>query len=165
VSAVLGLTAAMLAVSTAVTAPFVLSQSRSDAAAAHNLRAVLTVAKDLRRQHGDFAQAVPEVLKSRVFDIAVVDAATTSSSDAVISMAVADDGWYGAVHSRTGRCLAVGNVAGAPTDQQVLLPGNCTGDAARATLAPLKPSATAPSPPPSGSAAGSPRDLSGSGSP
>jgi hypothetical protein len=48
-------------------------------------------------------------------------------------------GWYGALRSKSGRCFAAAWVNGIPKELTTVLPGNCTGDAARAALMPLTP--------------------------
>jgi hypothetical protein len=48
-------------------------------------------------------------------------------------------GWYGALRSKSGRCFAAATVNSIPKELTAILPGNCTGDAARAALMPLAP--------------------------
>jgi hypothetical protein len=78
-----------------------------------------------------------------VFAITVLDSQASSTEGSQVSMMVAGDGWYGAVHSSSGRCFAAATLSGDPHMRQAVLPGNCTGDAARAALMPDTPPSTA----------------------
>jgi hypothetical protein len=136
---VLALTAVMLLISAIGVAVALVRQSPGDTKAQASLAAVLRAAEDVYRQTGQFTGALPAELARRVSGVTVVDAYTRSTSSTEVSTAVQGDAWFGAVRSTTGRCFAEGTVRGDPVLLRAMLPGNCTGDAARATLVPLVP--------------------------
>jgi len=133
---VLALTAVMLVISAIGVAAAVLRASGSDDRATNDLQAVLRAAEEVRKD-SSFATVTSTKLEGQVPGVKVVDATVPSGGDREISMAVGEDGWYGAVRSRSGRCFAAGTVNGAPKELTAVLPINCTGYAARAALMPL----------------------------
>jgi hypothetical protein len=79
---------------------------------------------------------------AKVSGVEVTGAESPSSHDDTVSMDTSDDGsgvtgWYGAVRAKSGHCYAVATINGDPREVQAILPGNCTGEAARAALMPL----------------------------
>lgn len=141
---VLALTAAMLVISAIGVAAAVLRANGSDSDATRNLEDVLRAAENIRVDD-TFADVTPKALMLKVPGVTVVVASVVSNGDRVISMDVSDDGngdygWYGAVRAKTGHCFAVAAVNSQPKELTAVLPGNCTGDAARAALMPLPPS-------------------------
>jgi len=159
IATVLALTAVMLIISAIGVIAAVLRENGSDHTAKVSLTNVATQAYDIRRD-SSFLAATPAVL-AKAADVGVVDAQTPSVNDHQVSSAVSGDGlsWYGAVKSGSGRCFAAALVNGDPKQLVTLLPGNCTGDAARASLMPL-PSA----PPPAPSMTAGPATAPGAGS-
>jgi len=140
IATVLALTAAMLVISAIGVAAAVLRDNASDSPATTNLRAVLLAAEQIRADTS-FFDATPTALMTKVAGVQVTEASSPSTHDNVISMDTSNDGagvadWYGAVRAKSGRCYAVASINGDPAIQAVL-PGNCTGDAARAALMPL----------------------------
>ncbi|GAC1538069.1 MAG: hypothetical protein NVS3B12_22760 [Acidimicrobiales bacterium] len=134
---VLGLTAVMLVVSAIGVAAAVLRADGSDARSVRNLQATLRAAEEIRKD-SRYADATPAALQLRVPALHIIDRGA-SMGEGEVSMALSSDGegWYGAVRSHSGRCLAAGSVNADPKELTVVLPGNCTGDAARAVLMPL----------------------------
>jgi hypothetical protein len=135
-AAVLGLTSVVLGLAAVPLGVAALSSDHGDARAQSNLITVLREAERVKRDTSQFAEAQPVLLASRVSGIKVLDDLAPSSGPAEVSMVVAGDGWYGAVKSRSGRCFAAATISGNPLTLQVVLPGNCSGDAARAALMP-----------------------------
>jgi hypothetical protein len=83
-------------------------------------------------------------LESRAPGVTVLTAAVASATPKQVSMQISNGGngvygWYGALRSKSGRCFAAATVNGMPKELTAILPGNCTGDAARAALMPLTP--------------------------
>jgi hypothetical protein len=157
VATVLGLTSVMLALSAIAAALSVLRHgSVADGKAEANLTTVLRAAEAVYRDTGQFSSATPSTLQPHTPGLVVLVASTPSTRAEQISMAIADDGWFGAVRSATGRCFAAGTVRAYSVRLQALLPGNCTGDAARATLGPV--------PPPTASITAAPGSSPGQGS-
>ena len=140
-AALLALTAVILALAAVPLGITALSTDRGDARAQANLVQVLRAAEAVKRETGQFAGAQPVVLEARVFGIQVFDNLASSTTSNEVSMVVAGDGWYGAVRSASGRCFAAATLSGDPRMLQTVLPGNCTGDAARAALMPVDPDA------------------------
>ncbi len=140
---VLALTAVMLLISAIGVAAAITRANGSDGRAARNLQTVLRAAEEIRKNDSGFQGATPSVLQAAVATsapgVTVVDGGSRSAGDRTVSMAVTDDdmGWYGAVRSRGGRCFAAGTVNADPRMLTAVLPGNCTGAAARAALMPL----------------------------
>ena len=147
VATVLALTAVMLVISAIGVAAAVFRASGSDSDATENVQAVLRAAEAIRADGsstaaGGFGNVTPDNLAGRVPGVTVTGASTPSADPHHISMDVSDDGngfygWYGAVRSRSGRCFAVATINGIAKELTAVLPGNCTGDAARAVLMPL----------------------------
>ena len=123
----------------------------SDADANTSLQSVLRAAETIRAgagasAEGGFGAVTPAALEGRVPGMTVLAASVPSADIRHVSMEVADDGngvygWYGAIRSKSGRCLAEATVNGIPKELTTILLGNCTGDAARAVLMPLAPDA------------------------
>jgi hypothetical protein len=140
---VLALTAAMLVISAIGVAAAVVRSGGSDGEATGNLESVLRAAATIERDDsgGNFSGATPASLMAAVPGVSVVAAGIPSGSSHVISMQVFGSGgvygWYGAVRSKSGHCFAAATVDGSPRELTAVLPGNCTGDAARASLMPL----------------------------
>jgi hypothetical protein len=161
VATILALTSALLLITaTAVAVPY-LRQDRADKHATDNLMSVLRAAEQIRRDTGQFLGAQPVALDGKVFGIHVVDALTPSNGPALVSMVVSSDAWYGAVRSSSGHCYAAATLNGNPLVVRAVLPGNCTGDAARATLVP--PPSGAGATITAGPAAGNTTPVGGSG--
>jgi len=137
IASVLALTSAILLVSAVAVAVSLLHQGHADERAERNLVAVLRAAEAVKRELGSFEGATATELESRVHGVRVVGASFPSEGETVISMAVGGDGWFGAVRSPSGHCFAAGTVHGDPRMLQAVLTGNCTGDAARASLVPV----------------------------
>ena len=148
---VLALTAVMLIISAIGVAAAVFRASGSDSDATAGLQAVLRAAEAIRAgdsgsAQGGFADVTPAALEARVAGMTVLAAAAPSTDPHHVSMDVSNDGngvygWYGALRSKSGRCFAAATVNGIPRELTAILPGNCTGDAARAALMPLAPDA------------------------
>jgi hypothetical protein len=140
---VLALTAAMLVISAIGVAAALLRSGGSDSEATNNLQQVLKAAETMERTNpgGTFSSVTPASLTQAVPGVTVADADVPSGDQRVISMAISSTGgvygWYGAVRSTSGHCFAAGTLGGSPREITALLPGNCTGDAARASLMPL----------------------------
>ena len=134
---VLALTAVMLVISAIGVAAAVLRANGSDARSTRNLQLVLRASEEIRKATR-FADATPGALEARVPGLRITDHAA-SAGEREVSMALSADGegWYGAVRSHSGRCFAAGTVNADPKELTAVLPGNCTGDAARAALMPL----------------------------
>ena len=137
IATVLALTAVMLVVSAIGVAAAVLRADGSDARSVRNLQATLRAAEEIRKG-SRFSDATPAALQARVPALHIIDRGA-SMGEGEVSMALSSDGegWYGAIRSHSGRCLAAGSVNADPKELTVVLPGNCTGDAARAVLMPL----------------------------
>jgi hypothetical protein len=133
---VLVLTAVMLVISAIGVAAAVLRANGSDRKARSDLQQALRAAEAVKLETGSFAQATPAVLRGKLVGMTILDAQAASTEDRQISMMVSSDGngWYGAVKSRSGRCYAAGTINANPVEVTALLPGNCTGDSARAAL-------------------------------
>jgi hypothetical protein len=136
VATILALTSALLLITAIAVAVPYLRTDRADKRATGNLIAVLRAAEQVKLETGQFLGAQPVTLDGKVFGIHVVDALTPSTGPDLVSMVVSSDGWYGAVRSGSGRCYAAATISGNPLVARAVLPGNCTGDAARATLVP-----------------------------
>jgi len=146
---VLALTAVMLVISAIGVAAAVFRASGSDSDATTTLQSVLRAAEAVRAgdstgAQGGFANVTPAALGSRVPGVAMLAASVASASPKQVSMEVSNGGngfygWYGALRSKSGRCFAAATVNGIPKELTAILPGNCTGDAARAALMPLTP--------------------------
>jgi hypothetical protein len=143
---VFALTAVMLIISAIGVAAAVLRANGSDSEARTNLQDVLSVVQSMRTDTpatdvGGFGEVTPQALEAKLPAVTVVLGSVPSAGDHFVSMTVANDGgtygWYGAVRSRSGRCYAVAAINGSPADAGALLPGNCTGNAAEASLMPL----------------------------
>ena len=137
IAAVLGLTSVILLVAAIPLAISLAHQDHADDHAKTNLVTVLRAAEKVKLDTGQFTGAVPVVLQRDVFGISVLDSDVPSTTGTQISMMIAGDGWYGAVRSTSGRCYAAATLGGDPKIVTAVLAGNCTGDAARAALAPL----------------------------
>ena len=137
IATVLALTAVMLVISAVGVAAAVLRANGSDARSTRNLQLVLRASEEIRKA-SRFADATPPTLEARVPGVHITDHAA-SAGEREVSMALSADGegWYGAVRSHSGRCFAAGTVNADPKELTAVLPGNCTGDAARAALMPL----------------------------
>lgn len=159
VATVLALTAVMLVISAIGVAAAVLRANGSDARSTRNLQLVLRASEEIRKATR-FADATPAALEARVPGVRVTDHAA-SAGELEVSMALSSDGegWYGAVRSRSGRCFAAGTVNADPKELTAVLPGNCTGDAARAVLMPLS---TAPDVPTMSQTPSAPSPATGS---
>jgi len=149
IATVLALTAAMLVISAIGVAAAVLRANASDTPATTNLRAVLLAAEQIRA-NTSFSDATPGALMAKVTGVEVTSASQPSTHDTMISMDTSDDGagvagWYGAVRAKSGHCYAVATINGDPKEIEAILPGNCTGEAARAALMPLPLTPTSPS--------------------
>lgn len=148
---VLALTAVMLVISAVGVAAAVLRANGSDDRATRNLQLALRAAEEIRKSTDGFRGATPAALQAAIggtgSGLSVVDGPVPSSGDKVVSMAITADslGWYGAVRSRSGRCFAAGTVNAEPRMLTAVLPGNCTGEAARAVLMPLSGAPDVPS--------------------
>jgi hypothetical protein len=149
VATILALTSALLLITAAAVAIPTLRQDRADKRATDNLMAVLRAAEQVRLNTGQFLGAQPVALSGKVFGVDVVDAFSASTGPTRVSMVVSSDAWYGAVHSTSGRCFAAATINGNPLVLRAVLPGNCNGDAARATLIPAAARATGASAQPS----------------
>jgi len=146
---VLALTAVMLVISAIGVAAAVFRASGSDSDATSTLQSVLRAAEAIRAGdntgvQGGFGNVTPAALEARVPEVTVFTSMVTSEGPKQVSMEVSNGGdgvygWYGALRSRSGRCFAAATVNGIPKELTVILPGNCTGDAARAALMPLTP--------------------------
>ena len=147
IATVLALTAVMLVISAIGVAAAVFRASGSDSDATTNLQSVLRAAEAIRAgdttgAQGGFGNVTPAALESRVHGVTVVASAAASTGPKQVSMDVSNGsngvfGWYGALRSKSGRCFAAATVNGIPKELEAVLPGNCTGDAARAALMPL----------------------------
>lgn len=134
---VLALTAVMLVISAIGVAAAVLRANSSDSRATRNLQLVLRASEEIRKA-SRFADATPAALEARVPGVHITDhAASAGEREVSMALSVDGDGWYGAVRSHSGRCFAAGTVNADPKELTAVLPGNCTGDAARAALMPL----------------------------
>jgi len=142
VATILALTSGLLLITAAAVAIPTMRQDRADALAQRNLLGVLRQAEQVRLNTGQFLGAQPVALNDKVFGVEVVDAFTASSGPNRVSMVVSSDALYGAVRSASGRCYAAGSINGNPLVVRAALPGNCNGDAARATLIPPSPGPT-----------------------
>jgi hypothetical protein len=133
---VLALTAVMLIISAIGVALAVVRANGSDRKARSNLQLALRTAEAIKLDTGSFVQATPAALRTRLPQLAILDSEVASSADREVSMVVTSDGggWYGSVRSHSGRCFAFASVSATPLELTALLPGNCTGDAARAAL-------------------------------
>jgi hypothetical protein len=143
---VLALTAVMLVISAIGVAAAVLRGGGSDSRATRHLQLVVQAAETIRRDDssgaaGGFGNVTAAALEAAVPGLVIAGGTVPSGDEQVVSMEVYGGGgvygWYGAVLSRSGHCFAAGTVNGSPKELTTLLPGNCTGDAARATLMPL----------------------------
>jgi hypothetical protein len=144
---VLALTAVMLIISAIGVAAAVFRAPGNDSDATTTLGSVLHAAEMIRADAGTaalggFALVTPAALESRVPGVTVVTASVQSSDPHDVSMDISNDGngvygWYGALRSKSGRCFAVATINGIPKEMTAILPGNCTGDAARAALMPM----------------------------
>jgi len=144
---VLALTAVMLIISAVGVAAAVFRSSGSDSDATTTLQSVLRAAEAIRASdnsggQGGFGNVTATAVQSRVVGVTVVNATLASTGPKQVSMEVSNAsngvyGWYGALRSKSGRCFAAATVNGIPKELTALLPGNCTGDAARAALMPL----------------------------
>jgi len=139
----LALTAVMLLLAAIGVAAAVLRGNGSDSLAVTNLQSVLRAAEEIRL-NTTFTDATPATLMAKVPGVTVVGSTVPSADPTEISMIVADVGsgeygWYGAVRSKSGHCFAAASVNGDPRVLTAVLPGNCTGDAARAALMPIAP--------------------------
>ena len=145
---VLALTAVMLVISAIGVAAAVFRSSGADSDATTTLQTVLRAAETMRAgdnsgAQGGFGGVTPAALEARVPGVTVLTSLLESEGPKQVSTEVSNGGggygWYGALRSRSGRCFAAAVVNGIPKELVVILPGNCTGDAARATLMPLSP--------------------------
>jgi hypothetical protein len=146
---VLALTAVMLVISAIGVAAAVFRASGSDSDATTTLQSVLRAAETIRAGNssaaqGGFGNVTASALESRVPGVTVLAAGVASGAPKEVSMEVSNGGngvygWYGALRSKSGRCFAAATVNGIPKELTTVLPGNCTGDAARAALMPLTP--------------------------
>jgi len=144
---VLALTAVMLVISAIGVAAAVLRGDGSDSRATHNLASVVQTVETLQRnapptdKQGGFATVTEAALTKMLPALTFAIGGVPSGDDHVISMEVAGAGgvfgWYGAVLSKGGHCFAAGADNVSPKVMTAVLPGNCTGDAARAALMPL----------------------------
>jgi hypothetical protein len=148
IATVLALTAVMLVISAIGVAAAVLRGGGSDSRATHNLELVVQTVQAMQRnaptgdKQGGFSGVTAASLSKMLPSITFTDRAVSSGDDQVVSMDVSSAGgtvfgWYGAVLSKSGHCFAAGADNVSPKVMTVVLPGNCTGDAARATLMPL----------------------------
>lgn len=146
---VLALTAVMLIISAIGVAAAVFRAPGNDSDATTTLQSVLHAAEMIQAganttAQGGFAPVTATALEARVPGVSVLAAAVPSSDPRDVSMDISNDGngvygWYGALRSKSGRCFAAAWVNGIPKELTTVLPGNCTGDAARAALMPLTP--------------------------
>ncbi len=146
---VLALTAVMLVISAIGVAAAVFRASGTDSDATTTLQAVLRAAEAIRAGDtttalGGFADVTPTAVSARVPGVTLMASSIPSADAHHVSMDVSNDGngvygWYGALRSRSGHCFAAATVNGIPKELTAILPGNCTGDAARAALMPLTP--------------------------
>jgi hypothetical protein len=153
---VLALTAVMLVISAIGVAAAVFRASGTDSDATSTLQAVLRAAEGIRASDtttalGGFADVTPAAVSARVPGVTVVASSVPSADAHHVSMDVSNDGngvygWYGALRSKSGHCFAAATVNGIPKELTAILPGNCTGDAARAALMPLTPDAPSMAP-------------------
>jgi hypothetical protein len=144
VAAVLGLTSLVMAIAAVAAAPALLASHGDNQPARDNVITVLRAAEQIKKATGEFTGAQPVVLQAKIVrGIVVVDHETASTRAGEVSMFSDAQGWYGAVRAESGPCLAAASISGRPTIVETVLPGNCTGDAAHATMAPLpQPAAT-----------------------
>ncbi len=148
---VLALTAVMLIISAIGVAAAVFRAPGNDSDATSTLQSVLRAAEMIRAGDGNaaqggFANVTQAALETRVPGVSMLGSSVPSSDPRQVSMEITNDGngvygWYGALRSKSGRCFAAATVNGIPKELAALLPGNCTGDAARAALMPLTPDA------------------------
>ena len=141
----------MLVISAIGVAAAVFRASGSDSEATSTLQGVLRAAEAIRAgdttgAEGGFGNVTPAALESRAVGVTVLTSALASGGPKQVSMDVSNGGngvygWYGALRSKSGRCFAAATVNGVPKELTAVLPGNCTGDAARAALMPLTPDA------------------------
>jgi hypothetical protein len=155
----------MLVISAIGVAAAVFRASGSDSDATTALQTVLRAAEGIRAgdsngAQGGFGNVTPAALESRVPGVTLLASSAASSSPKQVSMQISNGGnglfgWYGALRSKSGRCFAAATVNGVPKELTAVLPGNCTGDAARAALMPLTPNTPSmvPANPSSGTAA------------
>jgi hypothetical protein len=146
---VLALTAVMLVISAIGVAAAVFRAPRSDSDATSTLQAVVDAAKVIRAgdgsaAQGGFAGVTPAALTARVPGVSLLASSVPSGDSHHVSIEISNGGngvygWYGALRSKSGRCFAAATVNGIPRELTAILPGNCTGDAARAALMPLTP--------------------------
>ncbi|HVM65597.1 MAG TPA: hypothetical protein VMU14_12100 [Acidimicrobiales bacterium] len=144
---VLALTAVMLIISAIGVAAAVFRASGSDSDATATLQSALRAAEGIRAgdtsgAQGGFANVTPATLETRLPGITLVSSLVASNGPKQVSMVVSNGGngtygWYGALRSKSGRCFAAATVNDVPKELTMILPGNCTGDAARAALMPL----------------------------
>jgi hypothetical protein len=143
---VLALTAVMLIISAIGVAAAVLRANGSDSDARTTLQDVIGQVQSIRANtpaadKGGFGTVTAAALEQKLPGVTIVDGLVPSGDAHVVSMTIDNAGgafgWYGAVRSKSGRCYAIATVAGSLADVDALLPGNCTGDAARASLMPL----------------------------
>jgi len=145
---VLALTAVMLIISAIGVAAAVFRAPGNDSDATTTLGSVLHAVEMIRDgasgavAKGGFALVTAASLESRVPGVTVVTSSVQSNDPHDVSMEITNDGygvygWYGALRSKSGRCFAAAWVNGIPKELTAILPGNCTGDAARAALMPL----------------------------
>jgi hypothetical protein len=157
VATVLALTAVMLVISAIGLAAALVRGDNSDSEAQHNLQAASRIAQTLQQSGGASAVTVA-ALAAALPGLHVADGTVASAEARQVSVATSEDasgiyGWYGAVKSKSGRCFGTAVVEGRPAEL-VLLPQNCTGEAARASLMPISTSSMVPTAPlPSGSTA------------
>jgi len=146
---VLALTAVMLIISAIGVAAAVFRSSGSDSDATSTLQSVLRAAEAIRASdsngaQGGFGNVTPAALEARAPGVTVLSSLVASGAPKQVSMEVSNGGngtygWYGALRSKSGRCFAAATVNDVPKELTMILPGNCTGDAARAALMPLAP--------------------------
>jgi hypothetical protein len=137
----------MLVISAIGVAAAVFRASGSDSDATATLQAALRAAETIRAgdatsAEGGFAGVTAASVSARVPGVILVTASVPSTDPRHVSMDVSNQGsgvygWYGALRSKSGRCFAAATVNGVPKELTAVLPGNCTGDAARAALMPL----------------------------
>jgi hypothetical protein len=146
IATVLALTAVMLVISAIGVAAAVLRGGGSDSRATHNLQLAVQAAEGIRRNDGSgarggFGNVTAAALEAAVPGLVIAAGSVPSGGDHVVSMEVYGGGdvygWYGVVLSKSGHCFAAGTVNGSPKELTTVLPGNCTADAARASLMPL----------------------------
>jgi hypothetical protein len=150
IATVLALTAVMLIISAIGVAAAVFRAPGNDSDATTTLGSVLHAAEMIRAgasgavAAGGFAAVTGQALESRVPGVTVLSSGVQSSDPHDVSAEISNDGdgvygWYGALRSKSGKCFAAATVNGIPKELTAILPGNCTGDAARAALMPLAP--------------------------